>query len=236
MTARHGQVPLAETSPNGRHPAGSRPGAPGPEPPEDLAERAAHLADGAEAALGAGPFTGIGLRQAAGAVRFAGRQAVRQPRALARAAPGVGRELLRIGRGTSQIAPEKGDRRFTDPAWQENRLFRTTMQTYLYLGSGVDDVVSDLGVEGMNAERARFVLTLIREALAPTNFFLTNPAALKRCFDTGGGSVRSGITNWAGGGATTVACPPWLTAGRSGSGKTSRQRLAWSFTGPRSSS
>jgi polyhydroxyalkanoate synthase subunit PhaC len=198
MTARHGQVPLAETSPNGRHPAGSRPGGPGPEPPEDLAESAAHLAGGAEAALGAGPFTGIGLRQAARALGFAGRQAVRQPRALARAAPGVGRELLRIGRGTSQIAPEKGDKRFTDPAWRENRLFRTTMQTYLYLGSGVDDVVSDLGVEGMNAERARFVLTLIREALAPTNFFLTNPAALKRCFDTGGGSVRSGIANWAG--------------------------------------
>jgi polyhydroxyalkanoate synthase len=198
MTARHGQVPLAETSSNGRHQAGSRPGAPGPEPPEDLAESAAHLAGGAEAALGAGPFTGIGLRHAAGALRFAGRQAVRQPRALVRGAPGVGRELLRIGRGKSQIAPEKGDKRFTDLAWRENRLFRTTMQTYLYLGSGVDNVVSDLGVEGMNAERARFLLTLIREAAAPTNFFLTNPAALKRCFDTGGGSVRSGIANWAG--------------------------------------
>jgi hypothetical protein len=30
MTARHGQVPLPETSPNGRHPAGSRPEVPGP--------------------------------------------------------------------------------------------------------------------------------------------------------------------------------------------------------------
>jgi poly[(R)-3-hydroxyalkanoate] polymerase subunit PhaC len=193
MTARHGQVPLAGTSSNGRHPAGS-----GPEPHEDLAESAAHLAGGAEAAFGPGPFTGIGLRQAAGALRFAGRQVVRQPQALLRGAPGAGRELLRIGLGKSQIAPEKGDKRFTDPAWRENRLFRTTMQTYLYLGSGVDDVVSNLGVERMNAERARFLLTLIREALAPTNFFLTNPAALKRFFDTGGGSVRSGIANWVG--------------------------------------
>ena len=35
MTAPHGRVPLAETSPNGRHPAGSRAGPPGagPEPP-----------------------------------------------------------------------------------------------------------------------------------------------------------------------------------------------------------
>jgi polyhydroxyalkanoate synthase len=193
VTAPHGQVPLAETSPNGRHPAGRRPGT-----PEDLAENAAHLAGGAEGALGPGPFTGIGLRQAAGALRFAGRQAVRQPRALVRGAPGVGRELLRIGLGKSEVEPDKGDKRFTDPAWRGNRLFRTTMQTYLYLGSGVDDVVSNLGVEGVNAERARFALTLIREALAPTNFFLTNPAALKRFIDTGGGSVRRGIANWAG--------------------------------------
>src|ERR1700683_5808373 len=72
------------------------------------------------------------------------------------------------------------------------------MQTYLYLGSGVDGVVDDLGVEGVNAERARFALTLVREALAPIYFLLGNPAAVKRYFDTGGGSVRSGIANWAG--------------------------------------
>jgi poly[(R)-3-hydroxyalkanoate] polymerase subunit PhaC len=193
MTAPHDQVPLAETSQNGRHP-----GAPAPGLPDDLAENAAHLAGGAEGALGPGPFTGVGLRQAAGALRFAGRQVVRQPQALLRGAPGVGRELLRIGLGKSQIAPEKGDKRFSDPAWRDNRLFRQTMQTYLYFGSGVDPVVDTLGVEGANAERARFALMLVREALAPTNFFLTNPAALKRCFDTGGGSVRSGIANWAG--------------------------------------
>jgi poly[(R)-3-hydroxyalkanoate] polymerase subunit PhaC len=210
MSAPHDQDPPTQADPNGRHPSGPRqevprsqpeapavwPGAPGPED-EDLAESAAHLAGGAEAALGPGPFTGFGLRQAAGVLRFAGRQAVRQPQALLRAVPGAGRELLRIGLGKSQIEPEKGDKRFTDPAWQQNALFRATMQTYLYLGSGVDAVVGNLGVEGVNAERARFALTLLREALAPTNNFWTNPAALKRCFDTGGGSVRSGIAHWA---------------------------------------
>jgi hypothetical protein len=30
MTTPHGQIPLAKTSPNGRRPAGSRPGKPGP--------------------------------------------------------------------------------------------------------------------------------------------------------------------------------------------------------------
>ena len=102
MTAPHGQVPLAETSPNGHHPAGSRPGAPGPRPEvpgperEDLTESAAHLAGGAEAALGPGPLTGFGLRQAAGILRFAGRQVVREPQALLRGASGASRELLRV--------------------------------------------------------------------------------------------------------------------------------------------
>src|SRR6185437_176480 len=54
MTAPHDQVPLPETSPNGRRPAGPRPKVPGPRPKvpgpehEDLTESAAHLADGAE--------------------------------------------------------------------------------------------------------------------------------------------------------------------------------------------
>jgi hypothetical protein len=137
MTAPHGQVPLAETSPNGRHPAGSRarlPG-PGPEPPGPehrvLTESAVHLAGGAEAALGPGPLTGFGLRHAAGILRTAGRQAVREPQALLRGASGAGRELLRVARGKSEVAPDKGDKRFADPAWRENPVYRAVMQTYL---------------------------------------------------------------------------------------------------------
>ena len=213
MTASRDRALPAETSPNGRHPAAPRAKAPAPrakapvprpEVPapehEDLAASAAHHAGGAEGVLwhGHGPFTGFGFRQAAGILRFAGRQAVREPQALLRGASGAGRELLRVGLGKSEVAPDKRDKRFADPAWRENRVYRAVMQTYLYLGSGVDGVVDDLGVEGVNAERARFALTLVREALAPTNFLLGNPAALKRVKDTRGGSIRSGIANWAG--------------------------------------
>ena len=53
------------------------------------------------------------------------------------------------------------------------------MQAYLYLGSSVDDVVDSLGLDGMAAERMRFALMLAREAMAPTNNFWTNPAAVK---------------------------------------------------------
>ena len=62
--------------------------------------------------------------------------AARHPRSVLRTAPDLGQELVKISLGRSQIAPEKGDKRFADPAWQGNRVFRATMQGYLTWGSG----------------------------------------------------------------------------------------------------
>jgi polyhydroxyalkanoate synthase subunit PhaC len=170
------------------------------EPGENLADAAAQLAGGAEgteAVLGPGLLAGSGLGQAADALRLLGQVTMRQPRALLQSWPKVGLELLRIGMGQSELAPQKGDKRFADPAWRDNPLFRTTMQAYLALGSELDTFVENLGLEGVEAERMRFAASLVREAMAPTNFLVTNPTALKRLLDTGGGSVRKGLAHWA---------------------------------------
>jgi polyhydroxyalkanoate synthase subunit PhaC len=169
MTTTHDQVPLVEVSPNGQQP-GTRP---------------------APARKGL-------LGRAAGALQFAGRLAMGPPGAMLQSAPSTGLELLRIALGRSQIGPEKKDKRFADQAWQQNPARRATMQAYLYWGSGVDDVVASLGLEGMAAERVRFALIQVREAMAPTNYFWTNPAAVKRCYDTGGLSVWKGAVNLVG--------------------------------------
>ncbi len=165
MTEIRDQVPLVESSLNGQ-----QPGARGP----------------AKKSL---------LGEAAGALRSAGRLAMRPPQAMMQFVPGTAVELARIGLGRSPIGPAKGDRRWADQAWQQNPALRKAMQAYLYLGSSVDDVVDSLGLEGLAAERLRFALMLAREALAPTNNFFTNPAALKRCYDTGGLSVWHGVAN-----------------------------------------
>jgi polyhydroxyalkanoate synthase subunit PhaC len=164
--------------------------------PDDLVDNAAELAGGADAPVA--PFAGSVLRSVLGGMRSLGGQAMRQPQALLRGTSGAARELLRIGLGQSELAPQKGDKRFADPAWRDNVFYRRYLQMYLYLGSGVDGAVDSLGLEGMNAERARFALELAREALAPTNFLLTNPAALKRLMETGGTSLLSGAANWIG--------------------------------------
>src|SRR5262249_44359903 len=48
-----------------------------------------------------------------------------------------------------------------------------------------------------DAGQARFVMTLLPEALAPTNLLASNPAAVKRVFDTAGMSLVAGLRNLA---------------------------------------
>ncbi len=134
MTADPGQLRLVEPSPNGHHPAARpqrrRPGWAAVRPPRLLRGL---------------PATGLGLLRGLPASGLG----------LVRGLPASGLELARIGLGRSQVAPDKGDKRFTDPAWQQNRLYRAIMQTYLHLGSQAEGLADHLGVEGMNAERAR---------------------------------------------------------------------------------
>ena len=125
--------------------------------------------------------------------------ALRQGTTVAREASRLGVELTRIAWGLSDVAPAKGDRRFTDPAWTSNPVFRTIQQTYLASAQALDRIVAHLseGASGTRAEQARFAASIAASAAAPTNFLVTNPAALKRAFDTGGMSLARGARNFA---------------------------------------
>jgi len=97
------------------------------------------------------------------------------------------------------VAPAKGDRRFADPAWTANPVFRVIGQSYLASAQAMDRIVAAMG-DGRSdarAEQARFAATIVTSAAAPTNFLATNPAALKRAFDTGGMSLVRGARNFA---------------------------------------
>jgi hypothetical protein len=124
MTTPRGKAPQTASTPNGRKAGASRPKAsstqkiakPGTKPQQDFADTAAQLAAGAEAAPRPGTLAGLGPGEAIGALRFLGQQAVQEPLTLLRDTPGAARELLKIALGKSQVAPEKGDKRFADPA------------------------------------------------------------------------------------------------------------------------
>jgi len=65
-------------------------------------------------------------------------------------------------------------------------------------GGAASRLVDDLETQNRDwhdVERARFAVNALTSALAPTNTLLGNPAALKRAFDTAGGSVLRGLGN-----------------------------------------
>jgi polyhydroxyalkanoate synthase len=126
-----------------------------------------------------------------GGIEVAARLAVRPDRVIRRGG-GLAAELARVAVGRSEVAPEKGDRRFTDPAWQGNPLFRRLAQTYLATGATVDGVIQDADASWKAERRVRFAASNVVDALAPSNFPLLNPAVLKATLDTGGSNFVSG--------------------------------------------
>jgi polyhydroxyalkanoate synthase len=105
-------------------------------------------------------------------------------------------ELARIAGGGSKITPDRKDWRFADPAWSQNPAYRRIAQSYLAGCAFLDAMVDDLGKSDRPTDKARFLLNIMSSAAAPTNTLAGNPAALKRAFETGGGSLRRGAGNW----------------------------------------
>ena len=101
-----------------------------------------------------------------------------------------------VGLAADPPVPEPADKRFADRAWSGNPAFFALRQAYLaamrlnrdVLAAGAGDHKADL--------KAELATGFLLDALAPTNFLLTNPAALKRVFETGGTSLAAGTANF----------------------------------------
>jgi len=88
------------------------------------------------------------------------------------------------------------DKRFADPAWRENPAFFALGLAYLAAAQLADDLLTAGRGDSVADAKARLASDLVFAALAPTNYLVTNPAALKRAFDTGGASVVAGARNF----------------------------------------
>ena len=107
-------------------------------------------------------------------------------------------ELGRIVTGGSDLAPDTKDKRFADPAWKESAAYRALAQCYLAWSSALHRFVDEATMDRRSAEAARFVLSLLVDAMSPTNSLAGNPAALKKLVDTGGASLVHGLENLIG--------------------------------------
>src|ERR1700728_5261461 len=85
-----------------------------------------------------------------------------------------------------------GDRRFADRTWTDNPVFFAVRQAHLAASRLVSDILEAGAGDPVDDAKAALATGFLLDALAPTNFLLTNPAAIKRAMETGGVSVATG--------------------------------------------
>ena len=91
---------------------------------------------------------------------------------------------------------EPADKRFADRTWSGNPAFFALRQAYLAAVRLNRDVLEASAGDPKADLKAELATGFLLDALAPTNFLLTNPAALKRVFETGGTSLVAGTANF----------------------------------------
>jgi polyhydroxyalkanoate synthase len=92
--------------------------------------------------------------------------------------------------------PAKGDKRFRHEGWQDHLLFDYIKQSYLIAARWLHENVAS--VEGLDEPTKRKVDFFTRQyidALAPSNFALTNPEVFKETIATGGQNLVKGLHN-----------------------------------------
>ena len=120
-------------------------------------------------------------------------QTVRQPVHSARHLLRLGSAFKDVLLDKSDLRPDPDDRRFSDPAWKLNPIYRRYQQAYLAWRKELHDWLETSNLPADDIRRGHFILNLLTEAMAPTNS-LANPAAVKRLFETGGASLLKGLS------------------------------------------
>ncbi len=102
-----------------------------------------------------------------------------------------------LGMATDPIVvPEPGDRRFKDDEWQDNLTFDFIKQAYLLAARSTLDHARYLnGDDEHTARKLQFYARQLVDAMAPTNFALTNPQVIRRTLETGGLNVLRGLSH-----------------------------------------
>lgn len=110
------------------------------------------------------------------------------------------------------------DRRFAAPEWRENPLYDTIRQTYLLVSERLLGSVDAIeGVDEATREKIRFSTKAFVDAMAPSNFALTNPQVLERAMQTRGESLLKGLDHMLkdlGRGQLTHTSPDAFAVGR----------------------
>ncbi|WP_339693412.1 class I poly(R)-hydroxyalkanoic acid synthase [Celeribacter baekdonensis] len=104
----------------------------------------------------------------------------------------------RLAKGDMSPPPDETpkDRRFANPAWDNNPYFNFIKQQYMMNAEAIETAVGDLEVmEDRERRRVDYFTRQIIDMMSPTNFLATNPDALQQAIDTDGESLVRGLEN-----------------------------------------
>ena len=92
------------------------------------------------------------------------------------------------------VTPHADDARFSDPVWSEAPTWDIIKETYLAFTHRIEDMLFETpGLSEQERRRAAFWVRQGLNAMAPNNFFFTNPIAMRKFVETRGESLKEGV-------------------------------------------
>jgi polyhydroxyalkanoate synthase len=92
------------------------------------------------------------------------------------------------------VVPQADDARFADPVWTQDPRWDLLKQGYLFTTRRIQDALFRTpGLAPKERRRAAFWWRKWLNAVAPTNFLLTNPVAVRKAIESNGDSLRRGF-------------------------------------------
>lgn len=193
-TASAGADTIDMPAQDGFMPPEAEPATAGPESAPEMNHDSAN--DAAEQILGANPVIGIDKAEILDAAQRALRLALGRPQMLLEETLALGRDWLDVIAGRSSASADPKDRRFSHEIWQKSGYYKRLMQGFLVWRDALTRMLERADATPEDRERARFLLSVVTEAFAPTNSLLGNPGALKRISETRGKSLLYGAQNF----------------------------------------
>jgi polyhydroxyalkanoate synthase subunit PhaC len=92
------------------------------------------------------------------------------------------------------IEPSPRDKRFKDPEWRSNQFFDFVLQLYLLTTQWAQELVRNTeGLDPHTRKKAEFYVQQLSNALAPSNFVLTNPEVLRETLTSNADNLVRGM-------------------------------------------
>jgi polyhydroxyalkanoate synthase subunit PhaC len=107
--------------------------------------------------------------------------------------------MLERSLGIERVPAEAqaSDRRFRDPEWSANPVFAFIKATYQIYANALLKLALDAdGLEEKTMHKVAFYTRQFVDAMAPTNFALTNPEVMRATLESGGANLIDGLRNF----------------------------------------